>query len=100
MFENKMYKILLTLCILPLLVCGCMANDNAMLEKSFYTMIDYNDKANIAFDNRNYSNAIKYADSGLDYLENSDNLIYLTRTRQSKTRTLKTSKLLELGFIV
>ena len=82
-------KTILTLCILPILACGCMANDNAMLEKSFYTMIDYNDKANIAFDNRNYSNTIKYADLGLDYFENGDNVIYLTKTLEKQNKDIK-----------
>ena len=91
-------KIILTLCILPLLVCGCMANDNAMLEKSFYTMIDYNDKANIAFDNRNYSNTIKYADLGLDYFENSDNIIYLTKTLEKQNKDIKDIETIRIGL--
>lgn len=91
-------KTILTLCILSLLACGCMANDSDMLEKSFYTMIDYNDKANIAFDNRNYSNTIKYADLGLDYFEKSDNVIYLTKTLEKQNKDIKDIETIRIGL--
>ena len=91
-------KTILTLCILSLLACGCMANDSDMLEKSFYTMIDYNDKANIAFDNRNYSNTIKYADLGLDYFENSDNVIYLTKALEKQNKDIKDIETIRIGL--